>query len=230
MGTLTTNYGYQKPTPGADENTWGDDYSTGDASVDPSPGLNGNWEKLDVLFKTLEDRVTAAEQLITDNKIAAQIKVGDLYLSVDADDPATKLGYGTWEAHAAGLALVGVDTAVGAEWPIDEQRGASTHTLIEDEIPVHQHADGSLTTSATTNLDGYIGKVFADEYEHSGVMTRTVREGTGEASGNNAEKWRLKYNFNHNHNVTGDTANTGGGLEHNNVQPSIAIYVWKRVT
>lgn len=35
------------------------------------------------------------------------IAVGGLYLSTDSANPATALGYGTWEAYASGSILVG---------------------------------------------------------------------------------------------------------------------------
>lgn len=35
------------------------------------------------------------------------IAVGGLYLSTDSTNPATTLGYGTWEAYASGSILVG---------------------------------------------------------------------------------------------------------------------------
>lgn len=62
MGTLTTNYEFQLPTIGGDDDVWGNDFSASDDPMtDPSPGLNGNWEKADQVIADLEARIAALE-------------------------------------------------------------------------------------------------------------------------------------------------------------------------
>ena len=43
MPTTTTNYSWNKPTVGGDEDAWGG-------------YLNGNWDDLDTTLKTVEDK------------------------------------------------------------------------------------------------------------------------------------------------------------------------------
>lgn len=60
MGTQTTAYSFHLPEVGGDGTTWGNDFDPADdPAVDPSPGLNGNWSKMDLLLKSLNDRADA---------------------------------------------------------------------------------------------------------------------------------------------------------------------------
>lgn len=214
MGTLTTNYQFQKPTVGADDDVWGTDYSIGDPSVDPSPGLNGNWEKTDVLLKAMQDEI---DQLKLDVE-ARKIPVGGLYVSRTDDDPATNLGYGTWSAWAPGRALVSVGDNTEHNWAIDEQRGADAHTLDETEVPAHRHGPGTLKTDTDTHDHGLPGNVVDDQ-----------NSGWGSPGGPIGFSGTRTNNDSHSHSVTsGETDETGGGLPHNNVQPSQAAYIWER--
>lgn len=67
MGTLTTNYQFQKPAIGGDRDSWADAYDTGDPATDPSPGLVGNWQKMDLLHKELEDKILGLENSLPAN-------------------------------------------------------------------------------------------------------------------------------------------------------------------
>lgn len=62
MGTLTDNFQFQLPDDQGDFNTWGAAFDPADdPATDPSPGYNGNWEKLDLILKDMEDRVAYIE-------------------------------------------------------------------------------------------------------------------------------------------------------------------------
>ena len=153
---------------------------------------------------------------------AIRIQVGDLYLSTDSTDPATKLGYGVWAAHASGRALVGVGasgTSDGYTWTAGQERGLETHALSSSEGPAHTHSVSATGTAAS-----------AGSHQHSYA-------GGGTGGGIGAQNGppdgaTLTTNFagahTHSVSVSGTAASSGGGTAHNNLQPSIAVYVWKR--
>jgi len=61
MPTTTTNYSWNKPTVGGDEDAWGG-------------YLNGNWDDLDTTLKVVEDKADAAAS--TGKAIAMAIVFG----------------------------------------------------------------------------------------------------------------------------------------------------------
>ena len=132
----TPNYGFDTPIEGGDDDIWGG-------------SLNDNWTALDAILQGIEQQITDAIE-------AARIKVGDLYFSADASNPAAKLGYGTWVAHAAGRAIVGVGSNGTSAWTVNQTRGAETHTLTQARSGcVHHkscHSQQTLTRLITKHL------------------------------------------------------------------------------
>lgn len=227
MGTLTTNKQFYKPEVGgvADEGTWGIDFSGGTPETDPSPGYNGNWEKADAILNTQETELAALEASLAAISVDGLLyQVGDLYISASDTDPATTLGYGTWEAWGIGRALVGVGDNGEHNWTADEQRGSETHTLVEGELPSHVHEADPPATN-TNNTGGH---------SHGYVKTTNSNAGTND-SGNSygTSSVNLSSGPNHTHTInlpaTVSSAFGGGGA-HDNVQPSKAYYIWKRLT
>lgn len=72
-------------------------------------------------FQTLVERVGGASGLTTDQinedlneridslELQSSIPVGGIHITVNGENPATALGYGTWSAFGEGRVLVGVD-------------------------------------------------------------------------------------------------------------------------
>ena len=123
-------------------------------------------------------------------------KVGDLYITTDTSNPATRLGYGTWQRYAEGRALVGFSSDVSSATPdwvkqIGNTYGSYTHKLTIEEMPRHNH-----TTQLLLNSDGGISSL-----ENGGPATADF-----------------------------PSSFSGGDQPHNNVQPSIIVFVWRRVS
>lgn len=139
--------------------------------------------------------------------------VGSIYTSILATNPATSLGFGTWSAFAAGRVLVGLDDGqVEFDTP-EETGGAKTHTLISAEMPTHTHVQNAhdhgldIEYAADTTVTG------------AGVRVTDIENSTG--GGGTAVT------------VTGNQStatnqNAGGNGAHNNLQPYIVVYMWKR--
>ena len=125
--------------------------------------------------------------------------VGSIYISINNVNPTTYFG-GTWIAFGAGQTLVGVDTAQTEFNTVEKSGGAKTHTLTTSEIPAHEHA---ISTGAGQAIS-------------TGTGTTTGIMGLSANTGNTTYATAKANN------------NSGGGLAHNNLQPYITVYFWKR--
>jgi hypothetical protein len=65
--------------------------------------------------------------------------VGSVFITVVATDPATLLGYGTWQAFGAGRVLVGIDAGDPDFDTVEETGGTKDVALTEQQIPAHSH-------------------------------------------------------------------------------------------
>ena len=157
--------------------------------------------------------------------IKTMYPVGSIYMSVNATNPSTYFG-GTWVAWGSGRVPVGVNTSDSNFNTVEKTGGASTVTLTTAQMPAHTHTfTGS---SATTNSKGaHTHNVGRDGDGASGSSTYTVHSagvsGAGGTSPTNSAGA-------HTHTLTakGTNASTGGGGSHNNLQPYITCYMWRR--
>lgn len=131
--------------------------------------------------------------------------VGSYYWSNDSTSPATLFG-GTWEALPAGYTLIaqgsGSDTFGSFTYTAGKKYGERKHPLTTDELPSHSH-----TVYTDNDFCAYENPISNQpwkqglinvEYHPNGI---TYTHGIGYA---------------------------GADQPHNNVQPSIASYCWKR--
>ena len=124
--------------------------------------------------------------------------VGSIYMSVNNTNPSTFFG-GTWEAWGAGKVPVGVDTADTDFNAVEKTGGEKTHTLTVNEMPKHSH---SLPT-------------FYSNPEKENITFADSAFNADKASDGNVSNG-------------GQVISTGGGQAHNNLQPYITCYMWKR--
>lgn len=127
--------------------------------------------------------------------------IGSIYMSVTLSTAAqveALLG-GTWEAWGAGRVPVGVDATQTEFDTVEETGGEKTHTLTTSEMPSHTHSAGS-------NADGFASHA-----------TRGTSFSAGFTKTNSGEMFWYR-----------QPASTGGGGAHNNLQPYITCYMYKR--
>lgn len=145
---------------------------------------------------------------IVDGKLESKWPIGTAYINFsDSTNPAELLGFGTWELDSQGRVLVG-KAASGTFGTIGATVGSETHTLTTAQMPSHTHGIGTLwlrgnagaVDSNATNLDDFPGS--------NGPIKA--------------------YNQNIGNSWAGALANTGGGGAHNNIQPSLVVYIWRR--
>ncbi len=199
-------------------------------------------EELYTLLQTMETRVnnlsvqTQIENLTnkdnSNNLFLKTYPVGSIYISNTNTNPGTIFG-GTWAAFGTGRTLVGVDTSQTEFDTVEETGGEKTHTLTIAETPSHTHTRGTMdiigefrayseynlnNTNFATKLKGpfWYNTNESDNYgtstDLSSGSSDTVRQIHFQAS----RAW------------TGETSSVGGDGAHNNLQPYITVYMWKR--
>lgn len=128
--------------------------------------------------------------------------VGSIYMSVNPANPSTLFG-GTWVSWGAGRVPVGVDTSDTAFDTVEETGGEKKHTLTKTEMPAHTHS-----TLPMAAQRGNVTLTFA----------ATGFGGSGSSGGYLVNNGSSDY----------PSSSAGGGEAHNNLQPYITCYMWKR--
>lgn len=182
--------------------------------------------------------------------------IGAIYMSVNSTNPSTLFG-GTWVSWGSGRVPVGINTSETEFNTVEKTGGEKAHVLTEAEMPSHIHTIGAHSHGLNSHshiipqLSGSAGSAGA----HSHYLTyetdvasgsgkhRTVPNGSGSNTGSAVG---TKSAGAHTHTVTtnasttgaasGNTANSaqsasgsaGSGNAHNNLQPYITCYMWKR--
>lgn len=152
--------------------------------------------------------------------------IGSIYTSVINTNPNTYFG-GTWVAFGSGRTLVGVDAGQTEFDTVEETGGAKTHTLTTNEMPSHTHIQDSHnhTQNSHTHLVYHAGSpsYYAGTGDQPGLdAVATLDPGLYGFNGNSQATTAT------NQATTATNQNTGGGAAHNNLQPYITVYFWKR--
>ena len=126
--------------------------------------------------------------------------IGKMYITMGNEDPNETIG-GTWELTASGKVLVGVDTSDVDFNTVGKTGGEKTHILKVEEMPSHNHKIYGNPYGSATWIDG----VQRMKYD---VNTKTASD---------------------TYQLDAPILNNGGGQAHNNLQPYVAVYMWKRI-
>ena len=121
-------------------------------------------------------------------------------MSVNNTNPGNLFG-GVWSAWSAGRVPVGV-AGSGTFDSVEKTGGAETHTLTTAQIPSHNHARRN-------------GGEFVGVNSTSGGTAFGIQNGS---------YYTLRWG------QDATTTSTGEGASHNNLQPYITCYMWKRVS
>lgn len=224
------------------------DSVAGQSGVVPAPAVgktntvlhsNGNWGKV-----TYDDMAEEAVKKIQE----CPFPIGAIYLSVDGTNPSKSWSGTTWSAFAMGRCLIGVGTAdSGTIYTSGQKLGEEKHILIVNEIPAHLHsgttgdAGGHTHNRGSMNITGaFWGRDVQSGYNGNGAFYISSRGNWNDEGGkyhddypsvmsfNAARSWTGNTSNNGNHHHGFSTGNTGGNQAHNNMQPSIAVYIFKR--
>jgi microcystin-dependent protein len=161
--------------------------------------------------------------------------VGSVYVSVGATNPGATLGYGTWTAFGSGRTLVGFDGNQTEFDTAEKTGGAKTHTLLTSEMPAHTHVQDS--HNHTQNAHTHIQDAHSHTQSVNSAVTGALSGYTPDTSTNTSVTSGYSTGaataVNQNATATNNAAtatnqSTGGGGAHNNLQPYIVVYFWRR--
>lgn len=124
--------------------------------------------------------------------------IGKIYITIGNENPNETIG-GTWIKFGAGRCLIGVDTSQTEFNAVEKTGGEKTHKLTLSEMPYHCHTGlFYMNNGKNITLD-------------SGGSNYNLSWGS---TGNSYNEVYTGY--------------TGDGQPHNNLQPYITVYMWKR--
>lgn len=126
--------------------------------------------------------------------------IGCLYTSYVNQNPHDLYGIGTW-TRINGRVIVGVSESESEFSSAGKTGGEKTHVLSANEMPSHGHTDSVDIKNANAEAKGY-GLTAT-----SGFKDRVIINNSGKAT---------------------HTGAAGGGAAHNNLQPYMALYMWRR--
>ena len=126
--------------------------------------------------------------------------IGSIEVNVSGDNPGTYLG-GTWESFGAGRVLMGVGTGTDVN--------STSQTFSSAEVTGGEY---------THKL------IVAEMPKHKHFNGYKFRDGSGPSWG-----YRVTYGAKEGNTDGTSDGETGGDKAHNNLQPYITVYFWKRI-
>ena len=164
--------------------------------------------------------------------------VGSIYITKDSTNPGTTWPGTTWTREAQGRCIIGIGTGYTT---VGATGGSSTVTLDATQIPSHTHTipNHTHTFSGTTRDSGwhshsisanYTSNVNHAHYGHDSVCATGINENNnaGNPIISGAGTHSHSYSGTTSSNNGGNTGSTGRGGSHNNMQPYIVMYIWRR--
>ena len=130
-------------------------------------------------------------------------------------------------AWGAGKVPVGVNTSDTDFATVEQTGGEKTHKLTVDELAEHEHSGTSSSTSIIGFTKPNTGSATTKDY--GGTITHTVKIETTDNTSEKTYYTNGKVPAGVVTEVTQEYAvKAGGGMSHNNLQPYITCYMWKR--
>ena len=152
-----------------------------------------------------KDTLTVLGDIVAPMFLNKIFPVGAVYITYDKKNPGTFLG-GTWEQFGQGRTLVGEGTgndgSTSMSFTTNSEGGEYYHTLSYSEMPAHAHEVGIWDTP---------GSLKTNPWEFMTIYGSHHSDGQS-------------------HNVNSvHTNGSGGNIPHNNVQPYLVVFFWRRV-
>jgi microcystin-dependent protein len=190
-----------------------------------------SWDSTDLL--TQIEILSSQVQNLTDivNNSIIPYKIGDIKITTVNTNPNLRPGWEStsWELYAQGRVLVGVNPNDSDFNVAGKTVGSKTHKLILNELPYHTHTGsiGSYSGGVTgSNSHGHYLNVKKDVVKAGGGVDTVSSYGDYNTSGPVSQNTHSHSIPGHGHSLS--IGSVGQNMEHNNLQPSIAVYIWKR--
>ena len=180
--------------------------------------------KINTLESTLDAFASLNLENVNDLISALRPAIGDIEINVTGTNPENKYAGTTWVAWGSGRVPVGIDTAQTEFNTVEKTGGEKSHKMTAAENGPHYHTGGnhyhgpgagsyyansagSLPESETVGAISGSGWKMPQIVETSGYWTGSNKTGLGGVVA---------------------TTSSGSGTAHNNLQPYITCYMWKR--
>ena len=148
--------------------------------------------------------------------------VGAIYMSTANVNPSTFITGTTWVAWGSGRVPVGVDTSDASFDTVEKTGGEKTHTLTESEMPKHAHT-GTNVALSKYNASGLGGITPVEKLALTADYTSV--DGGEVSNYETAPKQEPLVTLTDMYGIP-----KGGDTAHNNLQPYITCYMFKRVS
>ena len=125
--------------------------------------------------------------------------IGKIVMSTSNTNPSEYLGFGTWVLWGSGRVPVGVNESDSSFNTVEKTGGEKSHTLTINEMPAHSHR--------------------ISDYDWATMTKRQTSNDINQYY--NPNGWTYDQ-------MSPVSQNTGGSQAHNNLQPFITCYMWKR--
>lgn len=202
---------------------------------DTNPNNNTRFGSASVAEGGLPSDINNAIREIT-SQVASYVRnsifpIGCVFETTNSTNPNTTLGFGEWELFGEGRVTVCIGSNGEQTWASGEERGSETHTLTDQQAPAHTHTFSDSGATANNDLSFTVSELAGfQSTTATGNLSATIGEAVIDTNDDDAREVSLSFSGNHSHgfSVSGTTSSFGGGQSHNNVQPSIALYRWRR--
>ena len=172
--------------------------------------------------QTLTDKTLSTGSVIDANVNVVEVlkkayPIGSVYINAsNATNPASLLGFGTWSAFGAGKVMVGLDAGDTSFDTAGETGGEKTHTLTANESGLRSHRH-QLRLGSPLGTGGY--NDFAGRVNQGSTSDNEFRTGLAYAP----------TSTNGDHGYGSSSLDNASAISaHNNLQPYIVVYFWKR--
>lgn len=221
--------------------------TAGQSGMVPSPAAgklntvlhsNGSWGK--VTYADMDEEAVTKIQ-------ACPFPLNAIYLSMDGKNPANYWPGTTWVAIGMGRCLIGAGAAdSGTMYTAGQKLGEERHPLAGSEMPMHNHAATISQNGEHTHSRGSMnitGQFFTDDSDYAkyfqGAFYYGGSHGGNGIANNDGAAWGIgkfeaarawtgatSSNGKHSHSIT--IQNAGDSQAHNNMQPSLVVYMFQR--
>lgn len=179
---------------------------------------NGRVERADSVL--LNNNYKSFAEAFVQECLSKIYPIGSIYMSANNVSPQIFLG-GTWVAWGSGKVPVGVDTSDTSFDTVEKTGGEKTHTLTESEMPKHAHT-GTNVVLSKYNASGLGGITPVEKLTLTADYTSV---GGGEVNSyETAPKQEPLVTLTDMYGIP-----KGGDGAHNNLQPYITCYMFKRI-
>lgn len=136
--------------------------------------------------------------------------IGSIIIDTKNINPSDYLGFGTWEYFGEGKCLVGVDAGQTEFNTVEKTGGEKQHSLTRGELPritgqINFHGSGAGGTVVNGTSGDFISNGIQNKYIGGSPIAGAQSVGL------------VSMDF-------------GGNGSHNNLQPYITVYIWKRIS